>query len=153
MQQGYVVSFQYGSHYLSLTLAKAERSLTLWATGAITIEAVETSRTANKGIAFKPTLNKSTGKVSATAQSFNEANWGPATCAFIKSSRTLTPERLWEVMNLASTYAGAPAVPGTGNRRREPVIDVDSNNARASLVDLCEDSEGDSEESEESADK
>ena len=85
-----VCSVQHTSHDLSLTLAKAERSLKLWATGVITIEAVETSHTANKGIVFKPMLNKSSGKVLTTAQAFNEANWGPATRAFIKSSRTLT---------------------------------------------------------------
>jgi len=40
-------------------------------------------------------------------------------------------------MDLACTYAGAQVVPGTSSCCCEPVIDVDSNNARATLIDLC----------------
>jgi hypothetical protein len=113
--------------------------LTLWATGALTIEVVETSRMTSKGLALRPSLNKTSGKLTTSAQAFNEASWGPATRAFIKSAKAITPKRFMEIMELTCKYADTQAMPG--GHRRDPIIDVDSNNACASLIDLSNEDE------------
>jgi hypothetical protein len=89
-----------------IRLEKVERALSLWATGAITIEAVITSRISkNKVITLKPILNKATGVVSKTPLAFNEANWGSATCGYSRSAqKNVTLERFKEVMILACRH-------------------------------------------------
>jgi hypothetical protein len=103
----------------------------------ISIEAVKESQ-ANRGpITFKPSLNKSTGKMSTTCHSFNEPNCGAATRYYYTFARKLTPERFLQLMEMASATTGAKAMPGRRQSVR-PTIDVDRS-GRPNLVDLCED--------------
>src|SRR5216684_8806977 len=90
---------------LLLTSQKVERALMLWATGTITIEAVKASQSSSKAIALKPLLNKLTGKMSATAPTFNEANWGSTTHASAKLVRQPKPEHFIEIMKIAMSFA------------------------------------------------
>jgi hypothetical protein len=128
-----VRGFQPSSWDLSLTSTKVERALTLWSTGVLTVEAVETSRMTNRGLALRPSLNKTSGRMSNSVQAFNETNWGTATREYTQSAKAVSPERLKEIMELVCKYAGAQAMPG--GHRHEPV-DVNTNSARAKLVDL-----------------
>jgi hypothetical protein len=89
---------------LSLITQKVERALTLWATGAITIEAVQTSHAAGKAVVLQGTLNKTTGKVSMHALIFNESNWGKKTCSYLNSIQKLTHEWLLEIMKMAMSF-------------------------------------------------
>jgi hypothetical protein len=83
----------------------------LWATGAITIEAVNASRYSNgRAIAFRPTLNRSTGKLSTSAVAFNEANWGGATHGYAKLARKLTPQHFIEIMKIAISFSDSGAM-------------------------------------------
>jgi hypothetical protein len=75
---------------LSLITQKVKRALTLWATGVITIKAVQTSHTAGKAVVLQGTLNKTTGKVSTDALIFNESNWGKQTHSYLNS--------IWKLM-------------------------------------------------------
>ncbi|KAH9986314.1 hypothetical protein BJV74DRAFT_885969 [Russula compacta] len=59
---------------LGISAVVVEWALTLWKTGAITIDAVETSHSTNKAIVLKSMLNKSTGKISSGVLTFNKAN-------------------------------------------------------------------------------
>ena len=129
---------------LLLTSQKVERALMLWATGTITIEAVKASQSSSKAIALKPLLNKLTGKMSTTAPSFNEANWGSTTRASAKSVRQPKPEHFMEIMKIAMSFADATTKPNLepSEHQQGIITDADSNDIRANLVNLCDDESG-----------
>ncbi|KAH9983691.1 hypothetical protein BJV74DRAFT_797286 [Russula compacta] len=89
---------------LGISVAVVERALTLWKTGAITIDAVETSHSTNKAIALKSMLNKSTGKISSGILTFNKANLGVATCAYTQSTQEMDPYHLIKIMELVNKF-------------------------------------------------
>lgn len=110
----------------------------LWTTGAITVEAVKESRKSkNKVVVLKPVLNKATGKVSASALAFNEANWGAATRSYATSARKnldSDSERFLKIMEMSRVFMKGKYI----NRHRESTIDIEDDDPRANLVDLVE---------------
>ncbi|KAH9980395.1 hypothetical protein BJV74DRAFT_798136 [Russula compacta] len=92
---------------LGISAVAVEWALTLWKTGAITIDTVETSRSTNKAIALKSMLNKSTGKISLGVLTFNKANWGAASHAYTQSTQEMDPYCLIEIMELVNKFVKA----------------------------------------------
>jgi hypothetical protein len=105
---------------------------------------VEVSRSHNKAITFKPSLNKSTGKLSTTALSFNEANWGKTTREYIKSVQQLKPECFKAIMSAAVSFskASTKTIPDS---QQATTMGTNSVDIRACLVDLCDDDGNNSE--------
>ncbi len=73
----------------------------LWVNGAITIEMVKTGKS---GTVIKLSLNKMFGKMSMLMLSFNEANWGSATHAYVKAAHDLKPKCFLKIMETARSF-------------------------------------------------
>jgi len=105
--------------------------------GAITIDMVNAHQSSRKAIPLKPSLNKSTGKETTTAQLFNEANWGSATYAYAISVQRLKPKHMVEIMQMTESF-----MHDSNTKTQQATADVDPNDIHANIVDSDDDSEG-----------
>jgi len=102
---------------------------------------VEVSHSLNKAISFKPSLNKLMGKVSTTALSFNETNWGLTTHLYAQLVQQLKPECFKEIISAVVSFSNA-STKTIPDSQQEATMGADSNNIRAHLINLC-DNDGD----------
>jgi len=109
--------------------------------GAITIDMVNTHQSSRKAIPLKPSLNKSTGKETTTAQLFNEANWNFATHVYAISVQQLKPKCMVEIMQMAELF-----MHDSNTKTQQATADVDPNNIHANIVDSDDNSKGSSTE-------
>src|SRR5260370_38207972 len=98
---------------------------------------VNTHQSSRKAIPLKLSLNKSTGKETTTAQLFNEANWGFATCAYAISVQQLKPKCMVEIMQMAESF-----MHDLNTKTQQATADVDPNDIRANIVESDNDSNG-----------
>src|SRR5216684_3726813 len=94
-------------------------------------------KTGKSGTVIKSSLNKMSGKMSMSMLSFNEANWGLATRAYVKAAHDLKPKRFLKIMETARSFLE------TGNTmcQQDMIMDVDSNDICANLVKMCDDND------------
>ncbi len=104
----------------------------LWANGAITIETVKTGKS---GTVIKSSLNKMSGKMSMLMLSFNEANWGSATCAYVKAAHDLKPKCFLKIMETAISFLEMDNT----MCQQDVSANVDSNDICVNLVKMCDD--------------
>jgi len=73
--------------------------------------------------------------MSMSMLSFNEANWGSATRAYVKAAHDLKPKRFLKIMETARSFLEM----GNTMCQQDVIADVDSNDIRANLVKMCDD--------------
>ena len=73
--------------------------------------------------------------MSMSMLSFNEANWGSATHAYVKAAHNLKPKHFLKIMETARSFLEM----GNTMCQQDVIADVDSNDIHVNLVKMCDD--------------
>src|SRR5260370_17414146 len=94
-------------------------------------------KTGKSGTVIKLLLNKMSGKMSMSMLSFNEANWGSATHAYVKAAHDLKPKHFLKIMETARSFLEM----GNTMCQQYVIPDFDSNDICATLFNIFDDND------------
>jgi hypothetical protein len=113
--------------------------LKLWKDKNLSIANVEAAKRTGKAIVFNAPPNPASGKKASRTLAFSDDVWGPATCAYITSIKSLNDGQLAPIFKSAKEFAKVARPSGSKSSQGESNLDDE----RAFLADVDESDDGD----------
>lgn len=126
-----------------INVQKVERALTLWATGTITTERVQESKSTGKSLILPKMLKTGDGIKATRSTAFTDSAWGDATRGFVESVEKLKPAIFATIITKAKEFSKISR--RGGGTTKSSTNDDNAHNNRANLVEAS-DSDDDSDD-------